>query len=88
MADVVLGIMNAYKMDMETCLNYSINRPGSTYNLRDRFRLLKVVKNRLSRDNISIGLLFQAEAGSFEELPRYDELTEEWTSKINKLVNR
>lgn len=75
-------------MDMETCLNYSINRPGSTYNLRDRFRLLKVVKNRLSRDNISIGLLFQAESGYFEELPKYNEMNQAYVQKIITLTNR
>ena len=85
-ADIVMGIMNAYKMDMESCLGYNINGSG-TYVLRDRFRLLKIVKNRLSRDNISIGLLFQAESGYFEELPLAKELTQEYISKINNLIN-
>lgn len=87
-ADIVIGIMNAYKMDMEECLKYSINKPNSTYNLKDRFRLLKIVKNRLSRDNISIGLLFQAESGYFEELPKYNEITEQDVQRFNKLTNR
>lgn len=87
-ADLVIGIMNAYKMDMEKCLNYNINVPGATYNLKDRFRLLKIVKNRLSRDNIMIGLLFQAESGHFEELPRFNEVTNENIERYNKLTNR
>lgn len=87
-ADIVLGIMNAYKMDMDKCLGYNINVESAIYNLRDRFRLLKVIKNRLSRDNISIGLLFQAEAGYFEELPRFNEISQEYINKINKLTNK
>ncbi len=87
-ADVVMGLMNAYKMDMEECLGYSINNKQYNYQLKDRFRLAKIVKNRLSRDNISIGLLFTAEAGSFEELPKPQDLNKEWVDKINKLVKR
>lgn len=86
--DISLGLMNAYKMDMETCLNYNINKPGANYNLRDRFRLLKIIKNRLSRDNISIGLLFQAESGTFEELPKSNEINDEFIDRINKMVNK
>lgn len=86
-ADIVLGIMNPYKMDMDECLTYNINKPNAIYNLRDRFRLLKVVKNRLSRDNISIGLLFQAESGHFEELKLPKDFDQEYINKLNKLVN-
>lgn len=77
-ADIVLGLMNAHKMDMDTCLNYNINRLGATYNLRDNFRLLKVIKNRLSKDNIGIGLLFLPKTGSFKELPEPQNMTKEW----------
>ena len=87
-ADIVLGLMNAYKMDIESYLGYNINKPGAPYNLRDRFRSLKVVKNRLSRDNISIGLLFQAESGYFEELPKHNELNQAYVQKIITLTNR
>lgn len=87
-SDVVLGLMNAHKMDMEKCLNYSINTPGAVYNLKERFRLLKIVKNRLSRDNISIGLLFQAEAGHFEELRLPKDFDDNYIKKINLLTNR
>ena len=77
-SDIALGLMNAYKMDMDTCLNYNINRPGSTYNLKDSFRLLKIIKNRLSRDNIAIGLLFLPKTGSFKELPEPQNMTKDW----------
>lgn len=77
-ADVVLGLMNAYKMDMSTCLGYNINVTGAKYNLKESFRLLKVIKNRLSRDNIGIGLLFLPKTGSFKELPERDNMSKEW----------
>jgi hypothetical protein len=77
-ADVVLGLMNPHKMDMDKCLNYDINVSGSSMNLKDNFRMLKVIKNRLSRDNIAIGLLFLPKSGSFIELPKTNELTREW----------
>lgn len=67
-ADICIGLMNAYKMDMETCLGYNINKNGAHNNLKDKFRMIKVVKNRLSRDNIAIGLKFIPEACYFEEL--------------------
>lgn len=80
-ADIVLGLMNPYKMDMEKCLNYDINVPGSNLNLRESFRMLKIIKNRLSRDNIAIGLLFLPKTGSFIELPRIQDLTKDWLDK-------
>jgi replicative DNA helicase len=86
--DVALGLMNAHKMDMDTCLGYNINSGGASYNLKDRFRMLKIIKNRLSRDNIAIGLLFQAEAGRFEELPQPQDIRQDDIIKINKLVKR
>ncbi len=87
-SDIVLGLMNPYKMDMEVCLGYPIKKEFSPYNLKDRFRLLKIIKNRLSRDNISIGLLFTAEAGLFEELKPAKELQQADMDKIVKLVER
>jgi len=77
-ADVVLGLMNAYKMDMDACIGYNINKLGTSYNLKDSFRMLKIIKNRLSRDNIAIGLLFMPKTGTFKELPEPDKINKEW----------
>lgn len=88
-ADVVLGLMNAYKMDMENCLGYNINETfDSAYNLKDRFRMLKIIKNRLGRDNIAIGLLFIAESCYFEELKKPNEMNFDDFSRINELMER
>lgn len=67
-ADVVLGIMNPFKLDMESYLNYKVNI------FRDRMVALKVIKNRLSRDNVAKGLLAHPESGTFEELPIASEI--------------
>lgn len=87
-ADVVLGLLNAHKMDMEVCLDYNINVHNAPYNLKDRFRMLKVVKNRLSRDGVAVGLLFIPEALTFKELPKPGELEEKHFKYINQLVNK
>jgi replicative DNA helicase len=80
-ADVVMGLMNAYKMQLDEYLGYDINK--TSLGLKHRFRALKIIKNRLSRDDIMIGLLFHAEAGFFKELP--EELTQEGYKWIAKL---
>lgn len=40
-SDIILGLQNSFKMDLEKSLGYNINVPGAAYNLKDRFRLLK-----------------------------------------------
>lgn len=62
--DVALGIINPYKLDMETYLGYDTSK------LKDKFIALKVIKNRLSKDNVAKGLLAKPEIGSFVELPK------------------
>ena len=77
-SDLVLGIMSPFKLDISTCLGYDIDI------LKYRMIMLKIIKNRMSRDNIGIGLLALPEYGSFRELPKvgtkeleeiYDSLT-------------
>lgn len=82
-ADIVLGIMNAYKMDLETNLNYNINVEGFPGNLKGRYRLLKVIKNRDGADSIAIGLYTKPEAGYFEELPK-EMTSDDYTYYLNK----
>lgn len=69
-ADVVFGTMCPYKMDMKVCLGYDITR------LKSDMIMLKVIKNRLSKDNIAVGLYCNPKAGSFVELPPSSEMTD------------
>lgn len=82
-ADIVLGLLNPYKMQLETSLNYNINVDGFEHNLRGKYRLLKAIKNRLGADNISIGLYTKPEAGYFEELPKVM-TSEDYQMYLNK----
>lgn len=82
-ADVVLGTMNPFKLDMEECIGYNVNMLG-------RFMImLKVIKNRLSEDNIMIGLFINPKAGLFKELPKPDdeERMNSVYSTVQKLFN-
>jgi len=67
-SDVCMGIFNPFKNDLTTSLGYDITK------LRERMIMLKVIKNRLSRDNVAIGLYCRPETGSFEELPKPSEI--------------
>jgi hypothetical protein len=62
-SDVAIGIMNAWKMDMQECFGYDLSI------LKEKFRLYKIIKNRKGRDNLMFGCFFDAESGSFAELP-------------------
>ncbi len=84
--DVAIGLMNAHMMGMDSCLGYNINN-NTGYNLKHCFRMLKIIKNRLSRDNIAIGLLFQANCSYFEELPKPQDINKEYIDRINKIIN-
>jgi len=81
-SDIALGLLNAYKMGMEECLEYNINK--SPLGLKHRFRMLKIIKNRLSRDDIAIGLFFHPEAGRFKEFPPVEEMTNDKYEQIKK----
>lgn len=67
-SDWVIGLMNPYKLDLDKCLGYDVSK------LKDKLIMLKVIKNRLSKDNIGIGLFSNFAAGSFTELPKPDEI--------------
>ena len=62
-ADVVLGTMNPFKLDMETMLDYQVDK------LNEKLIMFKIIKNRLGSDNKAVGLYANPKAGSFEELP-------------------
>lgn len=74
-ADVVLGLMCPYKLDMSSSLGYDITK------LKDKMIMLKIIKNRLSRDGIAKGLYVKPESGKFFELPEPNSL------EINKYYN-
>lgn len=66
--DIALGTMAPFKLDLKTCLGYNMEL------FRDKFLMLKIIKNRLSRDNIAKGLYVHPQSGRFEELPLPQEI--------------
>jgi hypothetical protein len=75
-ADIVLGTMNPYKLDLHESLGYDINK------LKSNMIMLKIIKNRLSTDNIAIGLGVNPRAGCFEELPPSSEMTPDMYDEV------
>ena len=61
--DIALGVMCPYKLDLEKSLGYEVDK------LQHRLIQLKVIKNRLSIDNVAVGLFAKPESGQFLELP-------------------
>lgn len=72
-ADIVIGLINPYKLGVEKYANYEIPKfiTDSGYN---RFRGLKVIKNSYGIDDFSIGYNFIGENGMMRELPRADRM--------------
>jgi replicative DNA helicase len=62
-ADVVIGLMSPFKLDMTTCLGYNVSK------LKKKMIMFKIIKNRLADDGIAAGLYCKPESGSFMELP-------------------
>jgi replicative DNA helicase len=79
--DCAIGIMNAYKMDMEECLGYDLTQ------LKNRFRMLKIIKNRGGYDNVACGLTFIPEGGYFKELPVAKEMDPQIYKKTIQYFN-
>ena len=67
-ADVVLGTLNPFKLDIDNILGYDVD------SLNGGMLMLKVIKNRLSADNVAIAIFANPKAGSFTELPKPEEI--------------
>jgi hypothetical protein len=70
-ADIVIGLMNPYKLKDFDHMDYDIKAfvDEKGYN---RFRSLKVIKNSFGIDDFEIGYQFVGENGIMNELPRAD----------------
>lgn len=67
-ADVVLGLMNPSKLNLKECMGYKVTELG------ENLAILKIIKNRLSKDNIAFGLFVDPRKGSIIELPKPNEI--------------
>ena len=69
-ANVVLALFSPQRYELSTFRDYNISR------LRNRFRSLSILKNRDGEADKIMGMKFLGEIGSFEELPKGNEMTE------------
>jgi len=74
-ADVAIGLMNPYKLDVFDYDKYKIKDMMSPTG-ENRFRGLKVIKSSDGIDDFRIGYMFVGENGYMQELPRSQELAE------------
>lgn len=72
-ADVVIGLMNPYKLKAMGYMEYEIEKFVNSRNY-NRFRALKVIKNSYGIDDFRLGYQFIGENGLMAELPRADEV--------------
>jgi hypothetical protein len=72
-ADVVIGLMNPYKLQAFNYGGYEIKQFIGARN-NNRFRALKVIKNSYGTDDFVIGFHFLGENGLMAELPNADKI--------------
>jgi len=78
-ANVVLALFSPQRYEIPNFRDYNIGR------LRNRFRSLSVLKNRDGEADKILGMQFIGEVGTFNELPRGKEMTEQEYLLIEKL---
>lgn len=67
-ADVVMGLMNPNKLGLTDYMGYKVHQLGKN------LAILKIIKNRLSDDNVAFGLYVDPRKGYIEELPKPSEV--------------
>jgi len=75
-ADVVIGLMNPYKLKVFDYMGYNIKDFVNNKNY-NRFRALKVIKNSYGIDDYRIGYQFIGENGLMVELPKSENINYE-----------
>lgn len=69
-SNVVLALYYPYREKIARCDGYPIQNV-----LKNKFRLIQVLKNRFGRADVAKGAAFYGEIGMFRELPRPEEIT-------------
>jgi len=67
-ANIVMSLFNPFTFEMPEYKNYDISR------LRDRFRAVKILKNRDGEANKVLGMQFIGEVGNFTEMPKANDI--------------
>lgn len=82
-ADLAIGLLNPYKLDVFDYCKYKVKHCMSLTG-ENRLRGLKIIKNSDGIDDFRIGYMFVGENGGMYELPRAEELTDKDYEKIRQ----
>lgn len=63
-ANTIIGLASPFYYQVDTCQGYDITK------YKDRYRLLKICKNRDGKPNLLASFLFIGEIGSYSQLPK------------------
>lgn len=80
-ADVVLSLFDPFRYKVDDPSGYILEKLRDSEG-RKKYRSLKILKNSYGRDDVRIGLAFQPIVGTFKEMPRRIEMTDELYSSI------
>jgi replicative DNA helicase len=78
-ANTVIAIASPFYYGVSTCLGYDITR------YKDRYRLIKILKNRNGKRNLLASFLFVGEVGAYYQLPPADEMGTRKPEQLKKL---
>lgn len=70
-SEVVIALYYPYREKIPKVEGYPIQNI-----LKDRFRLIQILKNRYGRSDVNKGVTFHGEIGMFRELPRPEEISD------------
>jgi hypothetical protein len=70
-SEIVIALYYPYREKIPKVEGYPIQNI-----LKDRFRLIQILKNRYGRSDVSKGVIFHGEIGMFKELPRPEEISD------------
>lgn len=83
-ADVVLALFDPMRYKVADSSGYELEKLKDQYGAK-YFRSLRLIKNSYGSDDLRIGLAFLGEVGTFKELPKYKDMTDDiYQSVITK----
>lgn len=78
-AQTVIGIASPFYYGIENCRGFDISK------YRDRYRLVKICKNRDGNTNLLADFLFIGEYGGYYQLPKADELGDKKPEELRRI---
>ena len=78
-ADTVIAIASPFYYKISTCLGYDITK------YKDRYRMIKLLKNRNGKRNLLASFLFIGEYGGYYQLPSAEELGNKKPEQLKKI---